>query len=323
LYQSNIFDMPLSGFLARWLFALTVLAFVAGTAGAQPAAPEVKTQPAGRIVVARVTGEAFVVNPADGLRFPVRNGSLLNEGQVITTGAGASVLFVLSNGATVSLGADSVLALEQFTQQPFGESYKMSALTAEPSMSSTRLNLVRGELISDVKKLNKGAGSSFSIKTPVGAAGIRGTAFRIAFRPDGNRASFALVMLEGVIDQTFGNRGRPVRVEQGKQIVLNDIEYNARTGEVGTIPPVGEPTDVPASVQASLFQLVQQMLTTVGSLTISSAVTGSNGASSGAGGGSTTEATPQSTTPASPISPSPGPQMPAARTSPTDGQPRS
>lgn len=308
--------------LARWLFSAALPLFIAlGQAGAQPAPKAAEAQPGGRILVVRVSGEASAVNPADGLRFPVRNGSLLTEGQVITTGAGASVLFVLSNGATVSLGADSVLALEQFTQQPFSESYKMSALTAEPSTSTTRLNLVRGELISDVKKLNKSNGSSFSIKTPVGAAGIRGTAFRIAFRPEGDRASFALVMLEGVIEQTFGGRGRPVIVPQGKQVVVTGIEYNAQTGEVGEIPPVGEPTDVPASVQATLFQLVQQMLTAVGSITISPTAIQNNGAGGGAGGGSATEATPQSSDPVSPLSPSPGPQLPPARTSPTDGQP--
>ncbi|MGC4075135.1 MAG: FecR family protein [Nibricoccus sp.] len=308
----------------RWFFAATLLFTAAGIAGAQTAAPATPAaaQPGGRILVARVTGDAFAMNPADGLKFPIRNGSLLTEGQVITTGAGASVLFVLSNGATVSLGADSVLSLEQFTQQPFGESFKMSALPAEPTTSTTRLNLLRGELISDVKKLKKDAGSSFQIKTPVGAAGIRGTAFRIAFKPEGDRAAFALVMLEGVIEQTFGNRGRPVVVPQGKQVVVTGIEYNGRTGEVGAIPPVGEPTDVPASVQASLFQLVQQMLATVGSMTISSASVQGN-TSSGSGGGSTAEAAaaPSAGT-ASPVSPSPGPQLPAARTSPTDGQPK-
>jgi hypothetical protein len=308
-------------FFARWFFAFAFLFIAAGQANAQSATSEPPEHPSGRILVARVTGEAFAVNPTDGLRFPVRNGSLLTEGQVITTGPGASVLFVLSNGATVSLGADSVLALEQFSQQPFGESYKMNALTAEPSSSTTRFNLVRGELISEVKKLNKGAGSSFSIKTPVGAAGIRGTAFRIAFKPDGDRAAFALVMLEGVIEQTFGSRSRPVRVEQGKQIVVTGIEYNARSGEVGAIPPIGEPTDVPASVQASLFQLVQQMLTSVGSMTISATSIQNGSGTAGAGGGTTTEATAQSADPVSTISPSPGPQLPPARTSPTDGQP--
>ena len=310
-------------FFIRWFFAAVLLFTAAGVASAQtPAAAQPAEQPGGRILVARVTGEAFVVNPSDGLKFPVRNGSLLSEGQVITTGPGARVLFVLSNGATVSLGADSVLALEQFTQQPFGESYKMSTLAAEPSTSTTRLNLMKGELISDVKKLNKAGGSSSQIKTPVGAAGIRGTAFRLAFKPEGNRAAFALVMLEGVVEQTFGNRGRPVIVPQGKQIVVTGIEYNGSTGEVGAIPPVGEPTDVPASVQASLFQLVQQMLATVGSMTISATSIQGNGGSAAAGGGSTTEAAAQGSEPVSPVSPSPGPQLPPARTSPTDGQPR-
>jgi hypothetical protein len=292
---------------------------------ASPASP---AQPPGRILVARVTGEAYAVNPADGLRFPIRNGSLLSEGQVVTTGASASVLFVLSNGATVSLGADSILGLEQFSQQPFGDTFKLSTLAAEPSTSTTRLNLVRGELISDVKKLNKGAGSSFSIKTPVGAAGIRGTAFRLAFKPDGDRASFALLMLEGVIEQTFGSRARPVRVEQGKQVVVTGIAFDAKTGEIGTLPAIGEPTDIPAAVQASLFQLVQQMLTAVNNLTISSAAprgAGAGGGASPSGGGGPAapeQAAAQSVDAGPPLSPSPGPQIPPARTSPTDGQPR-
>ncbi len=306
------------------LLSIFALGFVLPTgASAQPANDSQPT-PGGRILVARVIGEASVVNPADGLTFPVRNGSLLMEGQVISTGPGASVLFVLSNGATVSLGADSVLSIDQFTQQPFTETYKMNALVAEPTTSTTRLNLLRGEIISDVKKLNQGGGSSFTIQTPVGAAGIRGTAFRLAFKPEGNRASFALVMLEGVIEQTFGSRSRPVRVEQGKQIVLSGLGYNAGTGEVSGVPASIEPGDVPASVRASLLQMVQQMLSSVGSLTISSSVAPASTSNAGASGGPATEASPATSPadPASPLSPSPGPQLPPPRTSPTDGLPR-
>lgn len=308
--------------LTRLLF-LFALGFMSAAGATAQTASEPQPVPGGRILVARVVGEVTVVNPADGLTFPVRNGSLLMEGQVISTGPGASVLFVLSNGATVSVGADSVLSIDQFTQQPFTETYKMNALVAEPTTSTTRLNLLRGEIISDVKKLNQGGGSSFTIQTPVGAAGIRGTAFRLAFKPEGNRASFALVMLEGVIEQTFG-RGRPVRVEQGKQIVLSGLTYNAGTGEVSGIPASIEPADVPASVRASLLQMVQQMLSSVGSLTISSSVVPTGNGAAGASGGPTMEAAPATgpSEPVSPLSPSPGPQLPPPRTSPTDGLPR-
>lgn len=310
--------------LAPWFLAVVFAFLATARVHAQPAPVAPATaQPAGRIIVVRVSGEAFAVNPTDGLRFPVRNGTLLMEGQVITTGSGASVLFVLSNGATVSLGGDSVLALEQFSQQPFAEAFRIGSAVAEPSASSTRLNLVRGELISDVKKLNKAANSSFSIKTPVGAAGIRGTAFQLTFRPQGDRASFALVMLEGAIEQTFGARNRPVMVAQGKQLVLNSIPFNAATGEITSLPTVGEPTDVPAAVQASLFRLIQQMLAAVSTITISgtSAQEGVAG-QAGAGGGPTIEAAAQGE--ALPgISASPGPQVPPARTSPTDGRPKS
>ena len=309
--------------LVPWFLAVAfaLAAIVRVQAQPAPVAPTT-AQPAGRILVVRVAGEVFAVNPSDGLRFPVRNGTLLVEGQTITTGPGASVLFVLSNGATVSLGADSVLALEQFSQQPFAQAFTMSAAVAEPSMSSTRLNLVRGELISDVKKLNKAANSSFSIKTPVGAAGIRGTAFQLTFRPQGDRANYSLVMLEGAIEQTFGSRSRPVQVLQGKQLVVNSIPFNPATGEITSLPTVGEPTDIPAALQASLFRLVQQMLAAVSAITISgTSVEDGVAGQAGAGGGSTIQAAAQGE--ASPgISASPGPQVPPARTSPTDGQPR-
>ena len=54
----------------------------------------------------------------------------------------------------------------------------------EPGTSVTKLNLTRGELVGRVVHLNVDKGSEFTVRTPVGAAGIRGTIFRIIFRPD-------------------------------------------------------------------------------------------------------------------------------------------
>src|SRR5437762_2218032 len=52
-----------------------------------------------------------------------------------------------------------------------------------------------------VKTLNRAAGSTFSVSTPAGAAGIRGTTFRIVYRPtgDGQAFLFELSTSEGVV----------------------------------------------------------------------------------------------------------------------------
>ena len=67
----------------------------------------------------------------------------------------------------------------------FGATIKVSELEEEPSPSRTRLSLSRGEVVVGVPKLKPAHGSSFTVATPMGAVGVRGTVFRIVFRPTG------------------------------------------------------------------------------------------------------------------------------------------
>src|SRR5204863_3545758 len=77
----------------------------------------------------------------------------------------------------------------------------VAALTNEPTVSRTNLRLEFGEMVGNVKTLNRAAGSAFSVSTPAGAAGIRGTTFRIVYRPTGNGQafSFQLSTSEGIV----------------------------------------------------------------------------------------------------------------------------
>lgn len=56
-------------------------------------------------------------------------------------------------------------------------------------------------MVGNVKTLNHAAESMFSVSTPAGAAGIRGTTFRIVYRPTGNGQAFnyQLSTSEGVV----------------------------------------------------------------------------------------------------------------------------
>lgn len=324
----------MSKIFPRLFLCACLLLATCGIARAQQPAPaqaSVKdaTWENGRIVVVRVNGEAYVFKTGETLRFALRNGSLVTPGQMISTGPKASVMLAFSNGATVTIGEKSLISVDEFTQKPFGEMFKMSEASKEPSASTTRMNMVRGEVISNVKKLNKDEGSTFEIKTPVGIAGIRGTTFRIAFEPDQGTddlnpkpgaalAAFSLVMLEGSIEMRLPGKSKPILIPQGKQFVLTDIASDAE-GNIIVAEAEHEAAESPASAQAALLQHAQAMLSAVSALAIPASGSDAEitlpATRDGAGkqdsekGGQNIEN----------VSRSPRPQNPAPRLSPTDG----
>ncbi len=245
---------------------LTLLAFFALVALASPGlvlAQSGSGQVPGRIAVAKTTGGVFVYSTDPALRLPIQGGAYLQRGQTVMTDAKSSALMVLPNGATLQLGEKGVLRVDEFALSPFAEGGPLGRMKAEPSTSTTRLNLLRGEIISDVKKLNKKEGSSLQIQTPVGAAGIRGTAFRLSFVPTGDRADFALVMAEGSIEFVFSSNGKGVIVDRGRQLVIKNIEYDQSTGRIRGLPSGWSVEDVPAGELAKLMQALQIILGSV------------------------------------------------------------
>ncbi|MBK8859266.1 MAG: FecR domain-containing protein [Opitutaceae bacterium] len=249
-----------------WLWLLGVAAFLCLDASAQTA------QAPGQIKVAKVTGTATAIK--DGNTITLQNGTELSQGYVVNTGKNSSVVLVFSNGATLNLAQDTSLSIDEYTQDPFAEEQSVSKLTAEPSTSKTKLNLSRGELVGNVKKLNYDAGSSFSIQTPVGAAGIRGTTFRIIFRPDGTgKAFFSLTTVEGNVVLAAGTVNLPTEtsVPDNKEVeVMIDVNVDAETGvvtvAVGSGPPVVVADATPTSV-AAVAAVAQQIATAVAAVT--------------------------------------------------------
>jgi len=113
-----------------------------------------------------------------------------------------------------------------------------------------------------VKKLNKAKGSNFNIKTPVGAAGIRGTTFRLVFTPaaDGQTSNFTLSTAEGLVLFTGSAAGSaPVVVEQGKEVVVA-ADVNTATGEVTNVQVQSQGISAEASqvIQAAVTSVIQQ-----------------------------------------------------------------
>ncbi len=252
--------------LSVWLWLFGFAALLCSPAEAQTA-----TLP-GQIKAVKVAGT--VTATKDGNTIAVQSGSDLGQGYVVNTGKNSSVVLVFSNGATLNLAQETSLAIDEFTQDPFADEVAVSKMTAEPSTSRTKLNLSRGELVGNVKKLNYDAGSSFNIQTPVGAAGIRGTTFRIVFRPDGTgKAFFSLTTVEGNVVLASGTVNLPseTSVADNREVeVLIDVNVDADTGAVtvaaGSAPLIVVADAAPTSV-AAVAAVAQQIATAVATVT--------------------------------------------------------
>lgn len=215
-------------FALRFLFGLIVASALALTGWAQ-------TKP-GAIKAVKVQGEVFKLTP-DGQSTKLAEGALLTESDTVVTGKASSVVLVFMNGSSIKLAADSKLAIAEFKMDPLDESINVAQLVKEPSVSKTKLDLAYGEMVGDVKHLNRDGGSTFEIKTPVGAAGIRGTTFRIVFRPsgDGKAFNFTLSTAEGVVlFQGSGQAGSGVNVPKDKEVVVT-AQVDPTTNQVTSL----------------------------------------------------------------------------------------
>ncbi len=294
--------------ILTWLWLFGFAAMLSLDARAQATAP-------GQIKAAKVTGT--VTATKDGATIALKNGSELAQGYVINTAKDSSVVLVFSNGATLNLAQDSSLAIDEYLQDPFADEVAVSKLTAEPSTSTTKLNLSRGELVGNVKKLNYDKGSSFNIQTPVGAAGIRGTTFRIVFRPDGTgKAFFSLTTVEGNVVLASGSVNLPAdtSVPDNQEIAVEiDVTVDPATGAVTLVVGSAPPVVIPASSgsMAEVMATVQQVAQAVANVTFS--------ASTSSGGTTPPTTDTPKEEPKKEEPPPPPPTSQPVRTTPGDG----
>jgi hypothetical protein len=223
-----------------------------GSVDAQPAAPApVKVK--GKIVAARVEGHVDAISKADGKTRVLKSGDALSDGMRIVTAPESSVILVFSNGASVDVAGDSSLDIDEFMQDPFAADEKVAEMKEEPGTSTTRLSLTKGELVGKVVHLNVDRGSEFTVQTPVGAAGIRGTTFRIVFRPGPDcTASFSVMTAEGRV--VFNGTSGPLDIPLGRKIVA---KFDVNSG-VATHPIVL--ADITPKEAAEIQEIAQKIL---------------------------------------------------------------
>jgi hypothetical protein len=261
-------------FFCRSILLCALGFFAWSTAFAQaPGTPPPASMVVGVIKAANVRGTVKKVNLIDKSESVLRNGEVLIQSNAVVTGPGeSSVVLVFANGSTVRVGNESRLEIKEFLMDPLqADIPSVGALTNEPTVSRTDLRLEFGEMVGNVKTLNRAAGSSFSVSTPAGAAGIRGTTFRIVYRPtgDGQAFNFQLSTSEGVVvfEGVTANGLVAVNVPVGQEIVVvatinpitNAVVISMPAAVGGGSNLVTAPIAPPAAaaLQAITLQIVQ------------------------------------------------------------------
>jgi hypothetical protein len=261
------------------LHVIILCVFMGLVSETAPSASAAPAKVAGQIVAARVQGHVTAISKAIMENRLLHDGDQVSEQTTIVTDPEASVILVFSNGAAVVVAGDSRLDVGEFVQDPFSGNLKVSDIKQETGTSLTKLDLTRGELTARVAHLNVDKGSEFTIQTPVGAAGIRGTFLTVIFRPGkDHKAQFSVQTFEGLVVFT-GLTSGPVSIPAGRKIEAT-IEYNPRdvNNPAGWRPPaslVVEGKPLSPSDAANFQSELQTILTALGDIVFAS-LTGEN-----------------------------------------------
>ena len=198
--------------------------------------------------VVRIKGNARFTT-GNNVWQPLRVGAKLKAGTVIQTASeGSYVDLVLGNeeasaSTAVNMGGSSMVAAagpppgsgsappsagDQNIVRVFENSTlaidKLTTMeTGADTVSETQLDLQRGRIFGNVKKMS--AASKYEVKLPNGVAGIRGTIYTLS------AVGVVQVLVGSVVIAYVGADGNVVT-----QVVMGGQQFDARTGQVTPTP---------------------------------------------------------------------------------------
>jgi len=195
----------------------------------------------GKVQVGKVTGTATLID-AKSQRKPLESGAVFQEGSRVETGVDSTAELVFSNGASLVLTPSTLLELRTFRQVPSaGITDPYRQIEKDPSPSVTEVEVPRGKVIGEVRKLN--ALSTFSVKTPAGLVRIRGTVFTVEYRVGADGIGKIVVScIRGSVETTvYSANVGPVAVDPGMQTsssvpsaaLINSVARSAAAAPAG------------------------------------------------------------------------------------------
>lgn len=221
-----------------------------------------KGNPPGKVVVADLAKKVEAVEAENESPRSLKKKDVITENHTVFSGEASKATLVFSNGSTINVLEKSKLVISEFIQDPFSTPFAMANATEEPTTSTTKLNLKNGEVVCKVKKLRLEKGSSFTVDTPVGAAGVRGTTFAISYLPNQNgtdTGTFTLSVTEGEVSFT-DNEGNVSVVPAGKEVVISfRTAMDPVTGESTVVEIISRRVqDIPADRLATIERVATE-----------------------------------------------------------------
>lgn len=139
----------------------------------------------GAIEVGALQGPADLLNK-EGKRAPLTRGLVFQEGKRVETQEKSTAELILSNGSTIKVNPNTLMEVKAFSQvsSPLIVPGKYAELSAEPSPSVVQIEVYRGKIDGEVRKLNPN--TQYTIKTPVGIVRVRGTILSVSYTEDKN-----------------------------------------------------------------------------------------------------------------------------------------
>ena len=197
--------------------------------------PELVLPRPGSIVVADITGEVAVT--AGGQRRVPKPEERLRVGSTLSTGRKSLFTVTLSNGASLQLGSESEVEIEEFGQAPISGSVKFAELKEEPTLSRTRLNLLRGDVSIEARPLKVARGSSFHLTFAAGTLRVTEGTVRVRVQMSDLGLGVASVELVNGRAEFEVPGGTVAPVPPGRKLAFA-LEVNKTTGvtKVGPMP---------------------------------------------------------------------------------------
>lgn len=222
----------------RWLG--TTLALLLGTAAAAAEPPDAIITRPGQITVTEITGQLTIRQA--GQQRPAKVDDRVRVDAVVATGRRSLATLAFSNGAVLELGSETELEVEELLQAPFAGTGKVSALKEEPSISRTRLRLVRGDFRLNVKPLKVARGSVFQLAMPAGIARIDEGSLAVVVRMTEAGLGMCTLELERGSAEFEIAGAAPARIPPGPRLGFA-VEIDRYTGAVtvGEMPRAAAP----------------------------------------------------------------------------------
>lgn len=178
--------------------------------------------PAQTVRVLLVAGTADITPAGETVARPIAKGEAVTAGSIITTGDDGRVVLTPMPGVKSIITPNSTITLESVSEQQAGTTTAYSAV----------LDLKVGAVVSDLNK-PEDVTYDYSIRTPRGLAGARGTTFTVGVNPAGIAT---IVVAHGTITLTFID-GRTASLTPGKVSITRPNGTTIEADKISDLSP--------------------------------------------------------------------------------------